>query len=58
MKQISFLFLLAVVSVLISCQPKEINTEWQTIFNGENLEGWKVAAENPESITIEILDEN
>ncbi len=53
MKQISFIFLLAAISMLISCQPKTINTEWQTIFNGENLDGWKKAAENPESITVE-----
>lgn len=52
MKQIS-IFILPVFLMLISCSPKEINTEWQTIFNGENLEGWKVAAENPESITVE-----
>jgi len=52
MKRIS-IFLLPVFFMLISCSPKEINTDWQTIFNGENLEGWKVAAENPERITVE-----
>jgi hypothetical protein len=53
MKQISSIFLLAAISILISCQPKTINTEWQTIFNGENLDGWKKATENPESISVE-----
>jgi hypothetical protein len=53
MKNFSFIFLIGFTAFLISCQPKTINTEWQTIFNGENLDGWKVAAENPESITVE-----
>jgi hypothetical protein len=53
MKKFSLFFLIGFITFLISCQPKTINTEWQTIFNGENLDGWKVAAENPESITVE-----
>jgi hypothetical protein len=53
MKNFSLIFLIGFTAFLISCQPKTINTEWQTIFNGENLDGWKVAAENPESITVE-----
>jgi len=53
MKQISTIFLLAGISFLISCQPKTINSDWQTIFNGENLDGWKKTTENSESITVE-----
>ncbi len=53
MKQISNIFLMAAISFMISCGPKTINSEWQTIFNGENLDGWKKAGENPESITVE-----
>ena len=53
MKQSSSLVLLAAFSLLISFQPKIINTELQTVFNGENLDGWKKAGENPESIVVE-----
>lgn len=48
----TFLYPLFFVFLLISCQTKPTG-EWQTIFNGENLDGWKIAAENPESITVE-----
>ena len=53
MNQIRIL-LISVISVLIlSCQP-EINTgEWQSIFDGETLKGWKKTTENPESIVVE-----
>ena len=53
MRQFFCIISLALISFLISCQPKKVNTEWQTIFNGENLDGWKIAAENPGSITVE-----
>lgn len=48
----SFLYPLFFVILLLSCQTKPTG-EWQTIFNGENLDGWKKATENPESITVE-----
>ncbi len=53
MKQISTILLLTILTFLFSCQPKTVNTEWQTLFNGENLDGWKKAGENPESIIVE-----
>ncbi len=37
----------------VSCQPEKPTGEWQTVFNGENLDGWKIAVENPGSITVE-----
>lgn len=37
---------------LSACQTKP-SGEWEVIFNGENLDGWKKASENPESITVE-----
>jgi hypothetical protein len=52
MKHLSFFILLA-LALIISCQPKTLNTEWQTIFNGQNLDGWNKAAENPENIVVE-----
>jgi hypothetical protein len=48
----TFLYSYVFVILLMSCQTQP-SGEWQTIFNGENLDGWKKAAENPESITVE-----
>ena len=48
-----FLVLISVSAFIISCQPRLKTGEWQTIFNGENLDGWKKAGENPKSITVE-----
>ncbi len=53
MKQILFFILIASVSVLFSCKPQPKIGEWQTIFDGESLDGWKKTGENPESITVE-----
>ncbi|MCY1722213.1 DUF1080 domain-containing protein [Prolixibacteraceae bacterium Z1-6] len=39
--------------ILNSCQQKAPVGEWQNMFDGESLNGWKVAAENPESISVE-----
>ena len=33
--------------------PENKTGEWQTLFDGETLNGWKKTAENPESITVE-----
>ncbi|QGY47153.1 DUF1080 domain-containing protein [Maribellus comscasis] len=41
------------LATLFSCQPRLETGEWNTIFNGENLDGWKKAGENQESITVE-----
>ncbi len=43
---------IAILIILASCQTKP-SGEWEVIFNGENLDGWKKATENPESITVE-----
>jgi hypothetical protein len=53
MKTIYYFSLILMNLGFISCQPKTINTEWQTIFNGQNLDGWKTAGENPESFIVE-----
>ena len=37
---------------MVSCQTSQVG-EWKDIFNGKNLEGWKVTTENPGSITVE-----
>ena len=50
MKKIFYPFVLLIF--LASCQTKP-SGEWEVIFNGENLDGWKKATENPESITVE-----
>lgn len=48
----TFLYPFIFVILLMSCQTQPTG-EWQTIFNGENLDGWKKATENPESVTVE-----
>lgn len=48
-----FIVLLLLGTFFISCQPQLKTSEWQPIFNGENLDGWKKTGENPESITVE-----
>lgn len=53
MNRIFFYVLLFSISLLISCQTTTKTNEWKTIFDGESLDGWKKAGENPESISIE-----
>jgi hypothetical protein len=53
MKTIYYFILILVIFVATSCQTEKKTGEWQSIFNGENLDGWKTAGENPESITVE-----
>ncbi len=48
----NFLLLISVV-ILFSCETKQQTTDWQTIFDGETLNGWQKAGENPESISVE-----
>lgn len=47
-----FIYSLIFLFAIVSCQNKPTG-EWEVIFNGTDLEGWKVAAENPTSITVE-----
>ncbi len=53
MKQISGFFVITCLFILFSCQTNTMTGDWQSIFNGENLDGWKIARENPGSITVE-----
>jgi len=53
MKKASYYFLIISILFLISCQPEIKSGDWQTIFDGETLDGWKKAGENPESISVE-----
>ncbi|NOR74655.1 MAG: DUF1080 domain-containing protein [Draconibacterium sp.] len=53
MKTTSFYFLIISVLFLTSCQPETKSGDWQTIFDGETLDGWKKAGENTESISVE-----
>jgi len=48
----TFIYLIFSVILLASCANKPTG-EWKVIFNGTNLEGWKIAAENQASITVE-----
>ncbi len=38
---------------LFSCQTPTAPGQWQSLFDGKTLDGWKKATENPESITVE-----
>ena len=46
-------FLVLSVVLLIGCQPQPKVGEWQTMFDGKSLNGWKATKENPESISVE-----
>ncbi|WP_346858250.1 family 16 glycoside hydrolase [uncultured Draconibacterium sp.] len=52
MKKLIILSFLSLI-FLNSCQQKAPIGEWQNMFDGQTLKGWKVAAENPESISVE-----
>ncbi|PIF06007.1 MAG: hypothetical protein CSA36_03910 [Draconibacterium sp.] len=52
MKRPSFLFFV-VALFLFSCRTTTNNGDWQIIFDGKSLSGWKKATENPESIIVE-----
>ena len=53
MKNLFLLVVVPVMFILTSCQNAEKTTEWQVLFDGSTLNGWKKAVENPESISIE-----
>jgi hypothetical protein len=53
MKQITVYSLLFLFVFTLSCKTQPQSTDWQTIFDGETLTGWKQAGENRESITVE-----
>ncbi len=49
---ILFLFIVTLFSVN-ACKQKVPVGEWQSMFDGETLKGWKTAAENPQSFVVE-----
>ncbi|MEN8117497.1 MAG: family 16 glycoside hydrolase [Bacteroidota bacterium] len=51
--KISILFILILALFLGACNQKQVSNEWQPMFDGESLTGWKHAAENPGSIVVE-----
>lgn len=53
MKKKSFLALLLVSLLLVSCQTRNKVGEWVSVFDGKTLNGWKKAAENPGSFSVE-----
>ena len=53
MRKIKVFVLLLVIAVCFSCSEKAPVGEWQSMFDGETLEGWKVSAENPGSFVVE-----
>ncbi len=54
MKRKSFFYGMVALFFMVACQPQNQPTgEWQTLFDGESLEGWKKSKENSESISLE-----
>lgn len=53
MKHSVIFFLILFSLSMSSCTNTTGGDGWQSIFDGETLEGWKKAGENPESITVE-----
>lgn len=53
MKKIIYLSLVMIAAGFVSCQSGNPVGEWQVLFNGENLDGWKPAKESPGSFTVE-----
>ncbi len=51
-KLITFQFFVSLL-FLFGCQSENKTGEWQTLFDGETLNGWKKTSENQESITVE-----
>lgn len=53
MRAFKFLSLIVVVVLLSACTKKPPVGEWQSMFNGETLDGWKTSSENAESFAVE-----
>ena len=53
MKRFTFFASLALILLLSACKQEAPVGEWQIIFDGESLDGWKHSVENPGSITVE-----
>ncbi len=53
MKTSLFCYLLIATYLLTGCQSDKPSGEWETIFNGETLNGWKKSVENPQSFLVE-----
>lgn len=53
MKTKSLLVSFAILLMFVSCKQEAPIGEWQVIFDGQTLDGWKKAGENPESISVE-----
>jgi hypothetical protein len=47
-----FILMIVATAFLSGCKSSN-SGEWQTMFDGKTLDGWKPAAENPASFTIE-----
>ncbi|RIJ47717.1 DUF1080 domain-containing protein [Maribellus luteus] len=53
MRSVSNCVLMLLVLFLAACRPSVPVGEWQPMFDGKTLDGWKKAAEHPESFTVE-----
>ncbi len=55
MKQFRWIsaFVLSLCLGVTGAQASQHEGEWHSLFNGKNLDGWKVTNDNPESIKVE-----
>ena len=50
-KSVALIFITSIL--FFSCQTSTNTGDWKIMFDGETLNGWKKAAENPESVSVE-----
>lgn len=53
MKSTNFYLLLIIALLAVACKPSAPVGEWQSMFDGKTLDGWKKASEHPESLSVE-----
>ncbi len=53
MRKAGIINIFFVAVLMTACNSQRNTGEWESIFDGKTLKGWKKTAENPESITVE-----
>jgi hypothetical protein len=53
MKKFIIIKLIIATVIITACKPTPRMGEWESLFDGKSLKGWKKSAENPESLSIE-----
>ena len=53
MKKIVFINLIIAAVIITACKSTPPTGEWESLFDGKTLNGWKKSAENAESLSVE-----